>query len=93
MLLFLMSIFFLPTAIAVAGRHPSLVRIALLNLFLAPTVIGWLFVLYLALSAPRVDTLTTAPTHRPKAGAPNSMDAIALSKATGVPFGVAYWVK
>jgi hypothetical protein len=93
MLLFLMSVFFLPTAIALAGRHTSLAKIALLNLLLAPSVIGWLFVLYLALSAPRVDTPTTAPTHRPKAGAPNSLDAIALSKATGVPFGVAYWMK
>ena len=93
MLLFLMFIFFLPTAIAIAGRHPSLARIALLNLLLAPTVIGWLFVLYLALSAPRVNTPTAPPTHRPKAVAPSSMDAIALSKATGVPFGVAYWMK
>ncbi len=45
---------FLPTIIAVARRHPSVVAIFLVNLLLGWTVIGWFWALFWSFSTPRV---------------------------------------
>jgi hypothetical protein len=71
LLLSIVALYFLPTIVAGVRRHPNQARIAVLNIFLGWTFVGWVIALVWAVSALPTD----APRRRPFSPAPNSFFA------------------
>ena len=64
-LAFLLALYFLPTIIA-SGRHlPERTGIAMLNLFLGWTFVGWVIALLWAITAPEPYYVYTHPPYPP----------------------------
>jgi hypothetical protein len=79
---------FLPTLIAIAKRHPRLGKVVLLNVLLAPTIFGWFYVLYLALTGGLRRTRRVVPRRSPRNGWKiNEAEGNLWSDITKLPWG------